>query len=98
MTKLETISINKYRTVEDIKLEIPQGKTLVLFRPNNAGKSNILSAIDRIIGEHIQHILKCLKAITSRETRMVTLLLRLQLSSLSLFLMKIAEYDMMLLL
>ena len=45
------IVIDQYRSIEHIDLTIPEGKPLVLFGPNNAGKSNIISAISRILGE-----------------------------------------------
>ncbi|WP_455521708.1 ATP-dependent nuclease [Senegalimassilia anaerobia] len=45
------IVIDQYRSIEHIELTIPEGKPLVLFGPNNAGKSNIISAISRILGE-----------------------------------------------
>lgn len=48
---VETISIDYYRSIEHIMINFPAGKPLVLFGPNNAGKSNILSAINRILGE-----------------------------------------------
>lgn len=43
--------IDQYRSIGHIDLTIPEGKPLVLFGPNNAGKSNIISAISRILGE-----------------------------------------------
>ena len=49
--RLEKISIRNYRSIENINISFPENKPLVLFGPNNAGKSNILSAIDRLIGE-----------------------------------------------
>lgn len=49
--KLQSVEIFHYRSIENIKLVMPNNKPLVLFGPNNAGKSNILSAINRIIGE-----------------------------------------------
>ena len=45
------VVIDQYRSIEHIDLTIPEGKPLVLFGPNNAGKSNIISAISRILGE-----------------------------------------------
>lgn len=48
---LESISIRHYRSIDDISIELPKNKPLILFGPNNAGKSNILSAFDRILGE-----------------------------------------------
>lgn len=49
--KVENIRIEKYRSIEDVSLSMPKDAPLILFGPNNAGKSNILSAIDRILGE-----------------------------------------------
>ena len=49
--RLEQFTIRKYRSIEDITIKMPKNKPLILFGPNNAGKSNILSAIDRILGE-----------------------------------------------
>lgn len=49
--RLEQISISRYRSIEHIEISFPQNKPVVLFGPNNAGKSNILSAINRLLGE-----------------------------------------------
>lgn len=49
--RIEKIRIQKYRSIDDIVISFPENKPVVLFGPNNAGKSNILSAIDRLIGE-----------------------------------------------
>lgn len=49
--KLNKVTIDYYRSIEHIDLQFPAGKPVVLFGPNNAGKSNILSAIDRLLGE-----------------------------------------------
>lgn len=49
--KIEKIQIKKYRSIEEITITFPANKPLVLFGPNNAGKSNILSAINRLLGE-----------------------------------------------
>lgn len=49
--RLEKLAIQKYRSIEKVTLTFPENKPLVLFGPNNAGKSNILSAIDRLLGE-----------------------------------------------
>ena len=48
---LRSININHYRSIENITINIPNGKPLVLFGPNNAGKSNILNAINRLLGD-----------------------------------------------
>lgn len=49
--RLEKINIRHYRSIENISIVMPKNKPLILFGPNNAGKSNILSAFDRILGE-----------------------------------------------
>lgn len=49
--KVEKVQIEKYRSIENITITFPPNKPLVLFGPNNAGKSNILSAINRILGD-----------------------------------------------
>lgn len=49
--RLEKINIRHYRSIENISIIMPKNKPLILFGPNNAGKSNILSAFDRILGE-----------------------------------------------
>lgn len=49
--RLERVKIKYYRSIECVDLVLPVNKPLVLFGPNNAGKSNILSAINRILGE-----------------------------------------------
>lgn len=48
---LDRIEINNYRSIENVVITMPLNKPLILFGPNNAGKSNILSAINRILGE-----------------------------------------------
>lgn len=49
--RVEKIRIKQYRSIDDITISFPENKPVVLFGPNNAGKSNILSAIDRLLGE-----------------------------------------------
>ncbi len=49
--RVEKINIQKYRSIENITVSFPENKPVVLFGPNNAGKSNVLSAIDRFLGE-----------------------------------------------
>lgn len=49
--KVKTIEIERYRSIKRAVLKIPDNAPLILFGPNNAGKSNILSAIDRALGE-----------------------------------------------
>ena len=43
--RLEEIRIQNYRSIDDVTLRFPPNKPVILFGPNNAGKSNILSAI-----------------------------------------------------
>lgn len=49
--KVSSVIIENYRSINNITLNFPDKKPIVLFGPNNAGKSNILSAINRILGE-----------------------------------------------
>lgn len=49
--RLTKFRIQHYRSIEDIEIIMPENAPLVLFGPNNAGKSNILSGIDRLLGE-----------------------------------------------
>lgn len=49
--KVSSVIIENYRSINNITLNFPDKKPVVLFGPNNAGKSNILSAINRILGE-----------------------------------------------
>lgn len=49
--RLKRITIDRYRSIEHIEIDFPVNRPVVLFGPNNAGKSNILSAINRILGE-----------------------------------------------
>lgn len=45
------VKIQKYRSIDDVMISFPENKPVVLFGPNNAGKFNILSAIDCLIDE-----------------------------------------------
>ena len=49
--RLEKFQIRNYRSISDISIRLPKNKPLILFGPNNAGKSNILSGLDRLLGE-----------------------------------------------
>lgn len=60
--KLKSITINHYRSIESTNLFLPESKPLVLFGPNNAGKSNILSAINRVIGERYPTYIEMLES------------------------------------
>jgi putative ATP-dependent endonuclease of OLD family len=48
---LTHVAIDHYRSIEHVDLNLPDNRPLVLFGPNNAGKSNILSAIQKALGE-----------------------------------------------
>lgn len=48
---LKRVIIDHYRSIEHIEITFPDNRPVVLFGPNNAGKSNILSAIHRLLGE-----------------------------------------------
>ena len=43
--------IKHFRSIENILLKFPTNKPLVLFGPNNAGKTNILTALNIALGE-----------------------------------------------
>ena len=60
--RVEKIRIQKYRSIDDITITFPQNKPLVLFGPNNAGKSNILSVIDRLLGERYPTYIEMLES------------------------------------
>lgn len=60
--RLEKIRIQQYRSIKDIVLDFPENKPLVLFGPNNAGKSNILSGIDRLLGERFPTYIEMLES------------------------------------
>lgn len=60
--RLEKIRIQKYRSIDDIIIVLPERKPLVLFGPNNAGKSNILSAFNRLLGERYPTYIEMLES------------------------------------
>lgn len=43
--------IKHFRSIENILLKFPKNKPLILFGPNNAGKTNILTALNIALGE-----------------------------------------------
>ena len=43
--------IKHFRSIKNILLKFPANKPLVLFGPNNAGKTNILTALNIALGE-----------------------------------------------
>lgn len=49
--RLNRIVIEHYRSIEHVEIRLPYQKPLILFGPNNAGKSNIISAIDKVLGK-----------------------------------------------
>ncbi|MBP6927196.1 MAG: AAA family ATPase [Caldisericia bacterium] len=49
--KLLSFKIEHFRSIENIEIKFPDNKPIVLFGPNNVGKSNILKALDIILGE-----------------------------------------------
>jgi len=52
MARLKTLKITGYRSIRDqVEVHFPEGKPLVLLGPNNAGKSNIVRALDLLLGE-----------------------------------------------
>ena len=52
MARLKTLKIKGYRSIRDeVEIHFPEGKPLVLLGPNNAGKSNIVRALDLLLGE-----------------------------------------------
>lgn len=51
MAKLEKILIDKYRSIDHVELYFQENAPLVLIGENNAGKSNIIKAIDLVLGE-----------------------------------------------
>ena len=57
--RLEKIVIEKFRSIDKIYINFPENKPLILFGPNNAGKSNILSAINRLLGERFPTFIEC---------------------------------------
>ena len=52
MAKLRSITIENYRSISDpLELYFPDKQPLVIIGENNAGKSNIIKAIDMLFGE-----------------------------------------------
>jgi putative ATP-dependent endonuclease of the OLD family len=48
---LSRLYIENYRSIEKIDLKFERGKNVIVGR-NNSGKSNILKAIDLVLGEY----------------------------------------------
>lgn len=52
MVRIKSISIEGYRSIADpVDIVFPNEKPVVLMGENNAGKSNIVHALDRVMGE-----------------------------------------------
>lgn len=49
--KLKSVAIRNFRSIREIDFEFPDSGMLVLVGSNNAGKSNIIRAIDTVCGE-----------------------------------------------
>lgn len=49
--RLTKVTIDRYRSIDHVEICMPEKCPLVLFGANNAGKSNIISAIQRALGE-----------------------------------------------
>lgn len=49
--KLSSINIKNYCTIKDITINFPKNKPVILFGPNNSGKSLILNSIHKLLGE-----------------------------------------------
>lgn len=49
--KLKTVEIENYRSIKELSFEFPASGLLVLVGANNAGKSNIIRAIDALCGD-----------------------------------------------
>lgn len=49
--KLKSVSIKNFKSIKELEFEFPESGILVLIGANNAGKSNIIRAINAICGE-----------------------------------------------
>jgi len=49
--KIKDIYIKNFRSIKELSFTFPEKGLLVLLGPNNAGKSNILRAIDALLGD-----------------------------------------------
>ena len=44
--KLIKFGIKKFRSIENVSITFPENMPVILFGPNNAGKTNILTALN----------------------------------------------------
>jgi len=51
MSRLRSLKVQKFRSIESAEIEFPVGMPVVLFGQNNAGKSNIVKGLSIILGE-----------------------------------------------
>jgi predicted ATP-dependent endonuclease of OLD family len=49
--KIREIRIKNFRSIKEEIIEFPESGILALVGPNNAGKSNILKAINNLLGD-----------------------------------------------
>jgi len=49
--RLMRIRVRRFRSIEDVEIIFPENVPVVLFGPNNVGKSNVLKALDMFLGE-----------------------------------------------
>src|SRR4051812_18543356 len=49
--KLKKVRIENYRSIKKLEFDFPESGLLVLVGTNNAGKSNIIRAIDAVVGD-----------------------------------------------
>jgi putative ATP-dependent endonuclease of OLD family len=49
--RLTKFSVEHFRSVEKIEINFPENTPVILFGPNNVGKSNILKALECMLGE-----------------------------------------------
>ncbi len=49
--RIQQVEIRHFRSIEHVTVTFPKDRPVVLFGANYAGKSNILEAVDRLLGE-----------------------------------------------
>ncbi len=52
MAKISKITIDRYRSIKHVELSLSGNSPLIIMGENNAGKSNIIKAIDLILSEY----------------------------------------------